>query len=290
MRNRGSQDGENGIFGCFIRRRLYGLERKETEQPVSDYLSGSWRCVCSKKSGIGRIMDGIMYILQRWYLFVRNQLYDPRGSWGGRRMVFCDFGTVFALERECISVMQRLVFLFFIQFGGSGALYWKKTAEFIAKCSLSSVSCTCRNIACILLKKRCEQPYRASFTIEASIVMGVVLMVLLSMIRYGCILHDQVTGAMIAEEAVIQARFLTENRKADSLQLLEEQGKTIGNPRIWLGEFFLEIREVFGVVSGVAAAGDWKLEMSIPKFRPGDFLREHEIEKGHAEEVEQDGG
>ena len=36
--------------------------------------------------------------------------------------------------------------------------------------------------------------------------------------------------------------------------------------------------------------GDWKLEMSIPRFRPGDFLREHEIEKGHAEEVEQDGG
>lgn len=131
--------------------------------------------------------------------------------------------------------------------------------------------------------------YPAVFTLEATMVMGVVVIMLLAVIRYGCILHDQVTGSMILEEALIKTRYLPEDMLKDGLERAETEGTEMGNPRIWLGEYGIKVENGLTKISGEAIAGDWKKEIKISKFRPGDFLRKYEIMKELDEGAEMDG-
>lgn len=108
-------------------------------------------------------------------------------------------------------------------------------------------------------------------------VMGVVLVTLLAMIQYGCTLHDEVTGAMILEETLEKTRFQPEDMLKEALKNAAGEGTKRGNLRIWLGEYSLTAGESLVDVFGEAVAGNWKLEMKIPKYRPGEFLWGYEV-------------
>ncbi len=51
-------------------------------------------------------------------------------------------------------------------------------------------------------KRQKNQKYDGSMTVEASIVMSVVILSLASLIRYAYTVHDTVTGSMILEETI----------------------------------------------------------------------------------------
>lgn len=83
-----------------------------------------------------------------------------------------------------------------------------------------------------------ERNYSASITVEASMVLSVVLLSMAAFIRYAYTVHDMVTGSMILEETLERARNnVDEKKKTDSF---EQEGSLMGNPRLYLGTY--EIR------------------------------------------------
>lgn len=64
--------------------------------------------------------------------------------------------------------------------------------------------------------------YSASITVEASIILSVVLLSLAAFIRYAYTVHDTVTGSMILEETLERARNnVNEKKTIDSLNRRE---------------------------------------------------------------------
>ena len=127
---------------------------------------------------------------------------------------------------------------------------------------------------------------RASFTVEATFVTGIVIVCLAGVIGLAYKTYDTVTGAMILEEVVQKARICSEEK---SEEYFENQGEFVGNPRLWLGEYQVEIDVGEYTVSGKASAGDWKQEIEIPVFRPGGFLRQYEALRELGKESGNDG-
>lgn len=119
--------------------------------------------------------------------------------------------------------------------------------------------------------------------------MGAVLTMVMILLRYGCTLHDEVTGSMILEETLEKVRYLPEETISKELAHAEEQGSAVGNPRLWLGKYEIQLKNGFGSVSGGAIAGEWSTEIRISKFQPGDFLRTYEVMDMLNEGAEQDG-
>lgn len=131
-----------------------------------------------------------------------------------------------------------------------------------------------------------KKVFRASFTIEATLVLGVVFMTVAMLIRYAYIEHDKITGTMILAETVQKAR--TYSGKELSPAYFEEQGELRGNPRLWLGEYQLEINSDWRKkINGEAAAGEWRQEIEMDMFLPGDFLRQTEALKALIENGEE---
>lgn len=119
-------------------------------------------------------------------------------------------------------------------------------------------------------------------------VMSVVLLTLGTVIRAAYLLHDEVTGTMILEEAVSKACYRME--KEEDASEFSRWGTETGDPRLWLGDYRTDIRIHGGKVSGSARAGDWKMQIERKEFRPELFLRRlealKEMEHGQADDKE----
>lgn len=113
--------------------------------------------------------------------------------------------------------------------------------------------------------------YQASFTVEASMVLGVVFFAISMLIRHAFCLHDTVTGTMILSEILDEARYCSEEEV--SLQDLEERGAALGNPRLWLGSYQVQVQEGSDGFAGAASAGEWEIRIDVKKSRPANVLR-----------------
>lgn len=119
-----------------------------------------------------------------------------------------------------------------------------------------------------------KRRYRASITVEASIILSVVLLSLAAFIRYAYTVHDTVTGSMILEETLERARNnVDEKRKIDSF---EREGSQMGNPRLYLGAYEVHLNLGALTAEGDASAGDWSLHMERADVHPEAFLRQQD--------------
>ena len=99
-----------------------------------------------------------------------------------------------------------------------------------------------------------ERNYSASITVEASMVLSVVLLSMAAFIRYAYTVHDMVTGSMILEETLERARNnVDEKKKTDSF---EQEGSLMGNPRLYLGTYEIHLKVGALTAEGDASAGD----------------------------------
>lgn len=111
--------------------------------------------------------------------------------------------------------------------------------------------------------------FPASFTVEAALVMAVVFWALGFMIKQTYILYDRVSGSMILQEAVENTRYAPAGCGGEFASVGERQG----NPRLWMGEYHITIKETGSKVKGTALAGSWQSEIEMKVNRPERFLR-----------------
>lgn len=117
----------------------------------------------------------------------------------------------------------------------------------------------------------------ASFTVEATMVMAVVFFSLMALVKHAYCLHDIITGNMILEESLEQARYYAESEEEnqDREARVKEEGERKGSPRLWLGDYRLDIEKMTGKLKGLATAGDWTGRIEMDRFRPGTTLRRY---------------
>ena len=126
-------------------------------------------------------------------------------------------------------------------------------------------------------KRQKNQKYDGSMTVEASIVMSVVILSLASLIRYAYTVHDTVTGSMILEETIERVRKNVDKKKTPDM--FEAEGTRMGNPRLFLGEYTIGLKTGITGITGDASAGDWHLSMERTDFQPATFLRKQDAAK-----------
>lgn len=195
-------------------------------------------------------------------------------------MVFCGVRTFLGAERKPAVDAVRNIILQYVQSGIGCRRFgevWKHTEKNIA---ISSVSASCGAVAGIELEKK---RYPASFTVEAAMVLGIVLLTIGVLIKEAYTLHDTVTGSMILEETLEKARF--GRGESENLKYYEQQGEKLGSPRLWLGDYDLDLKVNEKAIEGNAEAGKWVLHMERKIFRPDIFLRRTEalLEMGNGQ-------
>ena len=119
--------------------------------------------------------------------------------------------------------------------------------------------------------------YSASITVEASIILSVVLLSLAAFIRYAYTVHDAVAGSMILEETLERARNNVNEKK--TIDSFEQEGSQMGNPRLYLGAYELHLNLGALSAEGDAAAGDWSLHIERADIHPETFLRQQDALK-----------
>lgn len=184
-------------------------------------------------------------------------------------MVFLGIRTVYGLARQFAVIFVRIVSLFWSKFVFSCARVFQKSEE-KDDIAISAIFTSCRN--------RNDVRLGAFFTVEATMVLGVVFLSLALLIQYAYTEHDKVTGTMILEEALIRARMDYEGEYSD--QYFENMGKKLGNPRLWLGEYEIRISTDRNEIEGKASAGEWNKEIEMRLFRPSTFLRQKDSLQG----------
>lgn len=101
-------------------------------------------------------------------------------------------------------------------------------------------------------------------------MLGVVFLTLMAVIKEAYVLHDTVTGSMILEETLEKAGY---NRdEARDTEYFADLGEQMGNPRLWLGAYGVELEIEADKTAGTASAGDWKMQMELKRFRPELFM------------------
>lgn len=128
-----------------------------------------------------------------------------------------------------------------------------------------------RKMTCI------KKYYSASITVEASMILSVVLLSLAAFIRYAYTVHDMVTGSMILEETLERARNNVNEKK--TIDSFEQEGCHIGNPRLYLGAYEVHLKLGALTAEGDAAAGDWSLHIERADIHPETFLRQQDALK-----------
>lgn len=116
--------------------------------------------------------------------------------------------------------------------------------------------------------------YSASITVEASIVLSVVLLSLAAFIQYAYTVHDTVTGSMILEETLERARNNVDEKK--TLYSFAQEGSQMGNPRLYLGAYEIHLDLGTLTAEGDASAGDWSIHMERADIHPETFLRQQD--------------
>lgn len=118
-----------------------------------------------------------------------------------------------------------------------------------------------------------KRKLRASYTVEAAIVMAIVLWSLLVSMQAAYKLHDRVVGAMAVSEASQRLRHIEKEKDEAQSWAVRRAGK----PFSWGGYQFsvkLSGNPITGRrVKSSGKAGDWELELEMGVFNPEDFLR-----------------
>lgn len=122
-----------------------------------------------------------------------------------------------------------------------------------------------------------KRSYAASMTVEASLILSVILLSLAAFIRYAYTVHDTVTGSMILEETIERARINVDEKK--SVEQFAKEGSQLGNPRLFLGTYEIRLNMETSSAEGEASAGDWTLHMERANFHPETFLRKQDALK-----------
>lgn len=119
---------------------------------------------------------------------------------------------------------------------------------------------------------------------EAALVLGVVFLTLMTVIKEAYVLHDTTTGSMILEETLEKAGYNRDDTRDE--EYFTGLGEQMGNPRLWLGGYDVEMEIDTKRVSGAAKAGDWGLQMEFHRFRPEMFMRRLEalMEMGNGQD------
>ena len=115
--------------------------------------------------------------------------------------------------------------------------------------------------------------FPALFTIEATLVLGVVFMSIALLIQYAYTEHDKVTGTMILEEMLIR----TGREGKGSGSHYEDIGEQLSNPRLWFDEYEIDISMERDRVSGKASSEKWDKEIEMDVFQPSTYLRKKEF-------------
>lgn len=184
-------------------------------------------------------------------------------------MVFCGVRAVYRLARQCTVIFIRAV-----------SVFWRKS-DFC--CSREFRTSKEKTLAAVFNlfttgRNRKDRRFCASFTIEATMVMGVLLMAIAMLIRYAYVEHDKVVGAMILEESLIRAR--RDSEIEDSDYYFKDTGENMGSAGLWFDEYEVDITTGDTKIKGKASAGDWNKEIEMDLFRPGDYLRKKEYLQG----------
>lgn len=129
-----------------------------------------------------------------------------------------------------------------------------------------------------------KKHYEASVTVEASMILSVVLLSLAAFIRYAYTVHDTVTGSMILEETLERARNNVDEKK--TLGNFEHEGSRMGDPRLYLGSYEIRLNLGMMVAEGDASAGDWSLHMERADIHPEKFLRQQDALKKIKDRIE----
>ena len=263
------------IFFCFNRCRLAGYPVSGNRENISfaGWRAGTY-CECRNWPGLVECF----YICDTWYSAVRVQSPDRWRNRGGRWMVFCSVRTLLGAERKFAFDVVRNTVLQHVQFGMVCCDFgkvWKHKKKNIA---VSSIFASSGAVAGIELEKK---RYQASFTVEAAMVLGIVFLTIGVLIKEAYILHDTVTGSMILEETMEKVRYSKD--RSGNLKQYEQDGEKLGSPRLWLGNYDLDLRINEREIEGKAEAGKWALYMERKLFQPAAFLRRTEalLEMGY---------
>lgn len=256
---------DDTLFHLFMLRSLSGYLQTQAGFPVFDMFRYNR---VHKLSDTGEKPDSDLCICGGGRGNPDFQQADPgrRGRRG--RLVFCHFRSAAGPEGKygAAAVRACLVRCLLPDFGHRSICKRERGAEI--KNSFSAVSFAGRYVDSISIKPQAKS-FPASFTVEAALVMAVVLWALGFMIKQTYILYDQVSGSMILQEAVENTRYAPAGCGEDFASM----GKTQGNPRLWLGEYHITIRETGSKVKGTALAGNWQSEIVMKANRPERFLR-----------------
>ena len=120
-------------------------------------------------------------------------------------------------------------------------------------------------------------------------VMAVVLACIVALISQAYRVHDTVTGTMILEEVLVKMQNVPAEEIDNERRMLDAYGEKLGNPRLWLGTYKLEIKSDETKGSGIARAGDWNSQIEMELFQPGRFLRRYEAIRELGEDWADDG-
>lgn len=191
-------------------------------------------------------------------------------------MVLYNNRAFFRSKREYYAAFIRNIFLQSLQSYPNGYGVYQGRKHPKEKDSVSAVSAPGRSLAGTDLNMAGDR-LRASFTVEAAMVLGIVFLALAAVIKEAYILHDTVTGSMILEETMEKAAYNCDIEKDETY--LISYGEKRGNPRLWLGTYEIGLNIEERKVNGRAAAGDWNMQMEIKRFRPETFLRRAEALK-----------
>lgn len=184
-------------------------------------------------------------------------------------MVFCDLGIFSKSLGKPAFIFIRDFFERTVWSDSFGRIFYDENPNTGKKDGISSISDSGRNLDHALVT--CRNQVSASLTVEAAIVMAIVLSALGFIIKESCVLYDEVTGAMILEEALENSRYSKAGEKKG--EYFAEKGEQQGNPRLRLGKYEITIAETNGWVKGRAEAGRWQKQIEMRRHDPERFLR-----------------
>lgn len=130
---------------------------------------------------------------------------------------------------------------------------------------LSSISDSCGGAAAFMKKKGME----GSYTLEAAIVVSVVLLSLWTMIHRAYQLHDQVTGNMILHEAV---ELSVHGEEPDFSERARSGSEALDGLFTFHGSD-MELKQKGDTIEGRASCGEWSRQIIIKDYCPQGFLR-----------------
>lgn len=255
------------VFIVFSLRCLAGQQEKRNKKSivVGIWRFGSYLLFCTGE----RTFDGFYGISNRYHAANSQPAFRWRNR-GRRRMVFYSCRPLFKSGGKFSDVFIRTLLLRNVRPCTFDGLFCKGQANKRGAVTISAIFGACRFVVSGIMKQK-ERVFSASFTVEAAMVMAVVIWALGFVIRGAYIRYDEVTGSMILEEALENTRYSRPDEKTGMYYAGE--GEKQGNPRLWLAGYRIMIEETGSTVKGKAVSGGWETQIELKRNSPERFLR-----------------